>query len=98
MSLKAKHVLGLGTAVGIDFDLFAIAGALPASRAATEHLAKNDCNRILAVVLSYQEEILVAEFFEVIRDVLRIFVLVLIMTTGREVLTVIRIVVDCSTI
>lgn len=39
-----------------------------------------------------------AGFFEVIGNVVRIFVLVLIMTTGREVLTVIRIVVDCSTI
>ena len=64
MSLKAKHVLSLGTAVGIDGYLLTIACALPASRATAEHLAKNDRNRILAVVLAYQEEILMTLFFE----------------------------------
>ena len=37
-------------------------------------------------------------FFEGWGNVISIFVQILIMTTGREVLTVIRIVVDCSTI
>lgn len=98
MSLKTEHILSLGAAIGIDGYLLTIASALPASRATAEHLARNDRNRILAVVLAYQEEILMTLFFEGWGNVISIFVQILIMTTGREVLTVIRIVVDCSTI
>ena len=98
MGLQTEHVLGLGAAIRIDGDLLAIAGALPASRSAAEHLAKNNGNRISAVVLAHQKEILVTGIFEVFGNVVSVAVQILTMTTGREVLTVIRIVVDCSTI
>ena len=108
MGLKTEHVLGLGTAIWVDGNRISIASALPTSRSAAEHLAKNDSDRLIrAIFITYQEEILMAGAFEVRRDVIRILVLLFAIATSgimgciqcsAILVNVISIAIDSSTI
>lgn len=65
MGLQTEHPLSLGTAIGIDGYLLTIASALPASRFAAQHLAKNDSDCLIrAILITDQEEILMAGCLE----------------------------------
>ena len=96
MGLKTEHVLGLGTAIWVDGNRISIASALPTSRSAAEHLAKNDSDRLIrAIFITYQEEVLMAGCFEVIRNIFGPAVLVLTITAGRGIHAMVGVAIYC---